>query len=241
MNKVMELDQAIEKVHDGMTIMIGGFAGVGAPLRCIEKIVAKGVKDLTLISVVNANPFAKGKFDLAALFVNGQVKKFITSHNGTCPEAVELVRLGKLEVEFYPMGSWIEKVRAGGAGLGGILTPTGIDTLVEEGKQKLHINGRDYLLELPLRADIAFIKGFRADPLGNVEYRRVAYNSNTTIATAADYVVAEVNEIVNVGDIEPERVGTPSVFVKAVVQGYSFAEHQEKYKELWMSGGILKA
>jgi acetate CoA/acetoacetate CoA-transferase alpha subunit len=241
MNKVVELDQAIEKVHDGMTIMIGGFLGVGAPLKCIEKIVEKGVKNLTLISVVNAHPFAKGKFDLAPLFVNGQVKKFITSHNGTCPEAVELARRGEVEIEFFPMGTWIEKVRAGGAGLGGILTPTGIDTMVEEGKQKLHINGRDYLLELPLRAEIAFIKGYRADRMGNVEYRRVAMNSNTTVATAADYVVAEVNEIVAVGEIEPERVGTPSVFVKAVVQGYSFPEHQEKFKELWISGGILKA
>ena len=241
MNKVVALDQVIDKVHDGMTIMLGGFAGVGAPLKCIEKIVEKGVKNLTLISVVNANPFAKGKFDLAALFVNGQVKKFITSHNGTCPEAVELARRGEIEVEFFPMGTWIEKIRAGGAGLGGFLTPTGIDTLVETGKQKLHINGRDYLLELPLRAEIAFIKGYRADRMGNVEYRRVAMNSNTTLATAADYVVAEVNEIVEIGEIEPERVGTPSVFVKAVVQGYSFEEHQDKYKELWMSGGILKA
>lgn len=241
MNKVVELEQVIEKVQDGMSIMFGGFLGVGAPLRCIEKIVEKGVKNLTVISVVNANPFAKGKFDLAALFTNGQVKKFITSHNGTCPEAVELARLGKLEVEFFPMGTWIEKIRAGGAGLGGVLTPTGVDTLLEQGKQKLNINGRDYLLELPLRADIAFVKGYRADPLGNVEYRGVAYNSNTTIATAADYVVAEVNEIVEVGQIEPERVGTPCVFVKAVVQGYIFEEHQEKFKELWLSGGILKA
>lgn len=241
MNKVVELDQVMDKVHDGMTIMFGGFAGVGAPLRCIEKIVEKGVKDLTVISVVNANPFAKGKFDLAALFVNGQVKKFITSHNGTCPEAVELARLGKIEVEFFPMGTWIEKIRAAGAGLGGVLTPTGVDTLVEEGKQKLTINGRDYLLELPLRAEMAFIKGSRADRMGNVEYRRVAMNSNTTIASAADYVVAEVNEIVDIGAIEPERVGTPCVFVKSVVQGYSFEEQQEKFKNLWASGGILKA
>jgi acetate CoA/acetoacetate CoA-transferase alpha subunit len=242
MNKVVELDQVIgEKVHDGMSIMMGGFCGVGAPLKCIEKIVQKGVKNLTLISVVNANPFAKGKFDLAALFANGQVKKFITSHNGTCPEAVELARRGELEVEFYPMGTWIEKIRAGGAGLGGFLTPTGINTLVEQGKQKMNINGRDYLLELPLRADIAFIKGYRADRMGNVEYRRVSMNSNTTLAAAADYVVAEVNEIVDIGGIEPERVGTPNVFVKAVVQGYGMEEHQEKFKELWMSGGILKA
>jgi len=240
MNKVVGLDDVIKRVHDGMTIAFGGFAGVGAPLRCIEKLVQTGVKDLTVIAVANANPFAGGKFDLAALFVNKQVKKFIASHNGTCPEAVELHRKGELEVEFYPMGTWIEKLRAAGAGLGGVLTPTGIGTLVEQGKQKLTVNGREYLVELPLRADIAFIKGYRGDKMGNIQYRRVAINTNPVIAAAADYTVAEVNEIVEIGEIEPERVGTPSVFVKAVVQGYDMADHQEKYRELWQHGGILK-
>jgi len=240
MNKVVAMDDVIKRVNDGMTVAFGGFAGVGAPLRCIEKLVQTRVKDLTVIAVANCNPFAAGKFDLAALFANRQVKKFITSHNGTCPEAVEQHRKGELEVEFYPMGTWIEKLRAAGTGLGGVLTPTGVGTLVEQGKQKLTISGREYLVELPLRADIAFIKGYRGDKMGNIQYRRVAINTNPMIAAAADYTVAEVNEIVEIGDIEPELVGTPSVFVKAVVQGYDMAEHQEKYQKLWQNGGILK-
>ncbi|EAX48294.1 3-oxoacid CoA-transferase, A subunit [Thermosinus carboxydivorans Nor1] len=237
MNKVMDLDKVMEKVHDGATIMIGGFLGVGAPLKCIEKLVERQVKDLTLIAVVNSYP--GGGFDLAPLFKNKQVKKFITAHTGTCPEALEIYKSGELEVEFYPMGTWIEKIRAGGAGLGGVLTPIGVGTLVEEGKQKLTINGKEYLLELPLRADFAFIKGYRADRLGNVQYRGVSINSNPILAMAADYTVAEVNEIVEVGDIEPERVGTPGIFVKAVVQGYTFAEHQEIFKDLWVRTGRL--
>lgn len=238
MNKVMTLDQVIEKVRDGMTIAIGGFAGVGAPLKCIEKLAQTGVKDLTLIYVVNNHPF--GKFDVAPLFENKQIKKYISSHNGTNPTAQAQARAGELEIEFYPMGTWVEKLRAGGAGLGGVLTPTGVGTLMEEGKQKMTINGREYLLELALRADIAFIKGYRADKIGNIEYRRIAANSNQVIAMAADYTVAEVNEIVEVGEIEPERVGTPSVAVKAVVQGYTMDEHQTVFQELWTRGGILK-
>lgn len=240
MNKILSLDEALKGLHDGMSVMIGGFAGVGVPLKCIEKIVEKGVKNLTLITVVNSNPFANGTFDLAPLFVNKQIKKVIAAHNGTCPEAVEQHRTGELEVEFSPMGTWIERIRAAGAGLGAVVTPTGIGTLVEEGKQKITIDGREYLVELPLRADFAFIKGRRADALGNVEYAGVSRNSNQVIATAADYVVAEVDEIVNVGDIDPERVGTPCVFVNGVVQGYTYAEHQKLLSDLWIKGGAIK-
>jgi len=124
MNKVTTLDQVMEKVHDGMTIMIGGFLGIGSPLKCIDKLVEKGVKDLTVIAIVNAYP--GGGFDLAPLFKNKQVKKFITSHTGTCPEALEVYKSGDLEVEFYPMGTWTEKIRCAGSGMGGVLTPTGI-------------------------------------------------------------------------------------------------------------------
>lgn len=240
MNKILSLDEACVNLKDGMTIMVGGFCGVGTPLKCVEKILETGVKDLTLIAVVNASPCAKGAFDLAPLFVNKRIRKFITSHNGTCPEAVEQHKNNELEVEFFPMGTWIEKIRAAGAGLGGVLTPTGIGTIVENGKEKITINGKDYLIELPLKAEMAFIKGRRADPLGNVEYAGVSRNSNPTIATAADYVVAEVDEIVNIGDIDPERVGTPCVFVNAVVQGYSYSEHQAKVGNLWANGGVLK-
>lgn len=238
MNKVMDLDQVIEKIHNGATILFGGFCGVGSALTCIDKIVNTGVKDLTLISIVTSYP--GGKFDLAPLFSNRQVKKYICAHVGTCPEAIEALKQGKIEIEYFPMGTLIEKVRAAGAGLGGVLTPTGIGTLVEEGKEKTIVDGIEYLLEKPLRADFAFIKGFRADKWGNVEYRYAAINTNPTFAMAADFTVAEVNEIVEVGEISPERVGTPSVFVKAVVQGKTFEEHVKTYRDLWSRTGQLR-
>jgi acetate CoA/acetoacetate CoA-transferase alpha subunit len=240
MNKVITLSQAMEKLRDGMTIAIGGFAGVGGPLKCIRRIADSGVKDLTLICVANCHPFTVAEFDVFPLFANRQIKKFITCHNGTNPLAMEQCRKGELEVEFYPMGTWIEKLRAGGAGLGGVLTPTGVGTLVEQGKQKITIDSKEYLLEVALRAELAFIKGFRGDPMGNIEYRGVATNTNPTIAAAADFTVAEVNEIVAIGDIEPIRVGTPCIFVDAVVQGYTLEEQEAVFQELWTRGGILK-
>ncbi len=240
MNKVTTLDDAMEKVRDGMTIALGGFLGVGVPLKAVEKLVERNIRDITLISVVNAHPLAGGSFDIAPLFKNRQVRKFICSHTGTCPESVQAYRDGDLEVEYFPMGTWIEKLRAGGAGLGGVLTSTGVGTLIEEGKQKMTINGKEYLLEMPLRAEIAFIKGYRGDPYGNVEYRGVSQNSNPVLAMAADYTVAEVDEIVAVGDIPPASVGTPGIFVKALYQGYSFAEHQKLLGDYWARVGQLK-
>ena len=242
MDKTTSLDQIRDHLHNGMTIALGGFAGVGSPLCCIQAIVDSGVKDLTLICIANSNPFGgNGRFDVAPLFSHHQVRKFITGHNGTNPEAMEQSRTGELEVEFFPMGTWIEKVRAGGAGLGGVLTPTGIGTLVEEGKQKIVVQGRTYLLEEALRAEVGFIKGYRADRMGNIEYRRVAANTNPQVAAASDFTFAEVNEIVEIGELEPERVGTPCVFVNAVVQGHSLERQEQLYQELWAGGGILKA
>lgn len=238
MNKVTELEKVIDKVQDGATIMFGGFLGVGAPVKSIEKLVEKGVKGLTIISAVNAYPGQE--FDLALLLKNKQVKKIITAHAGTCKLAVNQYRDGDVEIEYFPMGSLIEKIRAAGSGLGGVLTPTGIGTLMEEGKQKLTINGKEYLLEMPLKADFAFIKGYKGDPYGNIQYRGVALSTNPVMAMAADYTVAEVNEIVGAGDIEPDRVGTPGVFVKAVVQGYSSEEHKKVYRDLWVRSGQIQ-
>lgn len=238
MDKVISLEQAIDRVQNGMTISIGGFLGIGSPLRCIQKLVEKSVKDLTLVAVVNSYP--GGKFDLAPLFQNKQVKKLITAHTGTCPEALEAYKAGDLEIEYFPMGTWIEKIRAAGFGLGGVLTPVGIGTLVENGKTKITVNGKEYLVETPLRADIAFIKGFRGDRYGNIAYRGISLNSNPIIASAANFTVAEVNEVVEPGEIEPDRVGTPGVFVNAVVQGYSLLEHERIYEDLWCKTGRLK-
>ena len=241
MNKVITIDEAINKLHDGMSVALGGFAGVGSPLKCIEKIAQKGVKDLTLICLTNSHPFNPNIADVGPLFFNKQVKKFITSHTGTNPVAMEQCRKGELTIEFFPMGSWVEKLRAAGAGLGGVLTPTGVGTLIENGKQKIMVDGKEYILEVALRADIAFIKGYRADRMGNVQYRGVSLNTNPVVAMAANYTVAEVNEIVEIGEIDPERVGTSGIFVQAVVQGYTMPEHQEIFQNLWMKGGILKA
>jgi acetate CoA/acetoacetate CoA-transferase alpha subunit len=138
------------------------------------------------------------------------------------------------------MGTLIEKIRAGGAGLGAVVTPIGVNTYVEKDKEKLILNGKEYLIELPLRADMAFIKGYRADTLGNIQYRGIAMNSNPAMASAADYTVAEVNEIVSLGDIDPERVGTPCVFVNAVVNGYPMTQHHALYRELWTKSGYLR-
>ena len=238
MNKITDLDKVMEKVHDGATIMFGGFLGVGAPLRAIDKLVEKGVKDLTIISVVSSYPGQD--FDIALLYKNKQVKKLITAHSGTCKIALEQFKNGDIEIEYYPMGNLIEKIRAAGSGLGGVLTPTGVGTLVEEGKEKLTIQGKEYLLELPLKADFAFIKGYKGDRLGNIQYRGVAINTNSIMAMGADYTIAEVNEIVEVGGIPAESVGTPSIFVQSVVQGYSFEEHKQVYTDLWVRSQQIK-
>ncbi|MBU3179763.1 CoA transferase subunit A [Clostridium psychrophilum] len=238
MNKVMDLDEVMEKVHDGATIMFGGFLGVGAPIKTIDKLVEKGVKDLTIISVVNSYPGQD--FDIARLYKNKQVKKLITAHSGTCKLALEQFKNGDIEIEYFPMGSLVEKIRAAGSGLGGVLTPTGIGTLVEKGKQKILVDSKMYLIELPLKADFAFIKGYKGDRLGNIQYRGLAINTNPIMAMGAQYTVAEVNEIVEVGGIEPESVGTPSVFVNAVVKGYTFDEHKKVYTDLWVNSNQLK-
>lgn len=237
-NKTMPLDSIFDtKIHDGMTIMIGGFLGTGVPIVCIEKLVERKVKDLTIISATNS--FPGGDSDLAYLFINKQIKRFITTHTGTCPEALELYKAGDFEMEYFPLGSWIEKVRAGGSGLGGILTPIGLGTAVEEGKQIISVADKNYILELPLRADLAFIKAFRSDLMGNLQYRGTAANSNPVIAMAADYTVAEVNEIVDIGKIEPERVGTPGIFVQAIVQGKSLEKQHQRYNDLWIRNKVF--
>ena len=238
MNKITEIDEVLTKLHDGAIVMLGGFLGIGAPLKCIEKIAESGVQNLTLISDVSSMP--GGDFDMAVLFKNRQVKKIITSHIGTCPELLAEMKAGRLAVELYPMGTWVEKVRAAGAGLGGILTPVGLGTLVEEGKEKITVNGRAYLLELPLAAEFAFIKGYRGDRLGNVEYRGASINCNRVVAAAAEYTVAEVNEIVEVGVIQPDHVGTPGVYVNAVVQGNTLAAHTDLYNERWLATGQVR-
>lgn len=215
MKKCVAIEEAIGHIKDGMTIMVGGFLGVGSPHGVIEALVQKGVKDLTLI--VNDTCYAN--HGVGKLIVNKQIKKVITSHIGTNKETGRQMKEGEIEVVLVPQGTLAEQVRAGGAGLGGILTRTGVGTLVEEGKKKIEIDGKEYLLELPLRADVALIGGSKVDKKGNVYYNKSTKNFNPAMATAADIVIVEAEELVEVGEIDPNDVMTPSIFVDYIVGG----------------------
>lgn len=215
MNKVISIEEAISHIKDGMTIMIGGFLGCGSPHRLIDALVEKGVKDLTLICNDSGFPdIGAGK-----LVVNRQIKKLIASHIGTNRETGNQMNAGELEVVLVPQGTLAEQIRAGGAGIGGFLTPTGVGTVIEEGKQKIEIDGKTYLLELPLRADVALIAGHTVDKFGNIVYYGATRNFNTLMATAADTVIVEAENIVEVGEIDPNQVVTPGIFVDYIVGG----------------------
>lgn len=215
MNKIVSIDQALEHVKDGMTVMIGGFLGVGNPHKLIDALVKKGVKDLTII----ANDTALPEVGIGKLIVNKRVKKVIASHIGTNPETGNQMNTGETEVVLVPQGTLIEQIRAGGAGLGGVLTPTGIGTVVEEGKTKIEIDGKEYLLEKPLKADVALIFGSIVDKKGNIYYKKATRNFNLFSATAAETVIVEAEKIVEVGEIDPNTVMTPGLFVDYIVRG----------------------
>lgn len=208
-NKQITVKKAGEFFRDGMTIMVGGFMGIGTPPRLMTELLESGVKELTII----ANDTAFVDTGLGPLIVNGRVKKVIASHIGTNPETGRRMIAGEMEVQLIPQGTLAEQIRCGGAGLGGFLTPTGVGTVVEEGKQKITLDGRDYLLELPLRADLALIQAQKADPLGNLTYDLSARNFNPLMALAADITLAEPDEIVAVGDIDPDCVATPGAII----------------------------
>lgn len=215
MNKAGTIAAACEHVQDGATVMIGGFLAVGSPENIIDALVAKKVTGLTVI----ANDSGWPDRGIGKLVVARQVKKLIASHVGTNPETGRQMNAGEMEVVLTPQGTLAEQIRAGGAGLGGVLTPTGVGTVVEQGKQKLTIDGREFLIELPLRADVALIKARKADKAGNLVYHRSARNFNPLMALAADFVIAEAEEIVEIGEIDPDEVMTPGILVDMVVQG----------------------
>lgn len=215
MAKILSADEAVEFIKDGMTLMIGGFMTVGTPEMIIDAMVKKGVKDLTIIADDAGFP-DKG---IGKLVSNRQVKKLMASHIGLNPEAGRQMNLGELEVELIPQGTIAERIRCGGAGIGGFLTPTGVGTIVEEGKQKINIKGKDYLLELPLKADVALLGGSVVDKQGNVFYNGSTRNFNPVMATAADLVIVGAENIVEVGEIDPNHVVTPYIFVDYIVGG----------------------
>jgi acetate CoA/acetoacetate CoA-transferase alpha subunit len=215
MEKTINIEKALEKVHDGMTIMVGGFLGVGNPLALVDALVKKGTKNLTLI----ANDTARPELGIGKLVVNKQLKKVIASHIGTNAETGRQMIAGELNVDLVPQGTLAERIRCGGAGLGGFLTPTGVGTIVEDGKQRLVINGKSYLLELPLRADVALLSAHKADKFGNLVFRRATRNFNPIMAFAADVVIVEAKEIVEIGKIDPDEVMVTGVVVDWLVQG----------------------
>jgi acetate CoA/acetoacetate CoA-transferase alpha subunit len=213
MAKTIKLANAVEAVPDGSTIMIGGFMGVGSPVRLIHELVRQGKARLTIIANDTARPgVAIGKLIVARL-----VRKIITSHIGTNPETQRQMLAGEIEVELVPQGTLAERIRAGGHGLGGVLTPTGVGTTVAQGKRTLEIDGRTFLLETPLRAQFALVNARRADHLGNLAYAMTARNFNPLIAMAADTVIAEPQEIVPVGVLAPDDVTTPAVLVDFLI------------------------
>lgn len=223
MTKLAAIETVLDAIHDGSVIMVGGFLGVGTPENLVDAICQKGVRDLTIIANDTAFP-DKG---VGKLVVNKQVAKLIVSHIGTNPETGRQMNGGMTEVELVPQGTLAERVRAGGAGLGGVLTPTGLGTIVEQGKTKLEIDGKEYLVEPALKAQVAIVKAYKADTQGNLVFRYASRNFNPLMATAADYVIAEAEHVVSAGQIDPDVVMLPGLFIDAVV----LAEPQNNDKE----------
>ena len=207
--------EAAGLIRDGMTVMIGGFMANGTPEGLVDALVASGAKNLTVI----CNDGGLPGIGTEKLIKSRQVKKLIASHVGLTPEVGRQYSDGELELELIPQGTLAERIRCGGAGLGGFLTPTGVGTVVAEGKQVLELHGREYLLEEPLHADVALLKGYMVDDVGNIRYRGSTRNFNPMMATAADTVIVEGENIVRAGVIGPEYVETPGLFVDYIVDG----------------------
>lgn len=218
MPKFVSLQEAADLVKDGMTVAIGGFLGCGNPHHVIDALVEKGVKDLTII----ANDSPAAGYGLAKLIDNHQVKRLIASHVGLNPNVATQMNDGSMEVWLIPQGSLAEMIRAGGGGLGGVITPTGLGTLVEESPlvhSKITIDGREYLVMKPVHADVALISGYKVDKAGNVWYKGTSRNYSTVVATDADVVICEADNVVEIGEIEPENVMTQGIFVDYIVDG----------------------
>jgi len=225
MNKVVaSADEAIREVRDGASILMGGFGLCGIPENLIAAVRRKGVKNLTVMS----NNAGVDDFGIGLLLQTRQVKKMIATYVGENKLFEQQVLSGELEAELIPQGTFAERMRAGGAGLGGFFTPTGYGTPVGEGKETREINGKMFVFEKPLRAQFAFIKAWKGDAWGNLVYRKTARNFNPVMATAADYVIAEVEELVKVGELDPHLVHTPGVYVDAIVQGTGYEKRIER-------------
>jgi 3-oxoadipate CoA-transferase, alpha subunit len=209
---VNDADEAVAGLKDGHTVLMGGFGGAGLPRQLIQAVLRTGARDLTVIS----NNAGADSDDLSLWFAAGIVRKMVCSYPRSAVAFTERYRKGEVELELVPQGTLIERIRCGGAGIGGFLSPVGVDTVFEQGKQKLLVDGRPYILELPLRADFALLRGAKADSLGNVVYNKTARNYSPVMATAAGTTVFEVDAVVQPGELDPEAIVTPCIFVNRV-------------------------
>lgn len=200
--KVGTMEQVLEHIKSGQTIMFSDIHGTQGADEIIDAMLKTDVKDITAISISSGNP----KEGIGKLIVDHRIKKVITSHTGLNPEAIKQMVNGELDVEYNPQGTWIERIHAGGAGLGGCLTPTGVGTEVEEGKQKLSLNGKEYIWETPLTADVAIIKAGIADKAGNIKFRNASLVGNIEMALAAKFPIFEVEELVEIGELGPTEI-----------------------------------
>jgi 3-oxoacid CoA-transferase subunit A len=222
--RIASPESAVANLLDGMTILMGGFGLCGIPENLIAAVQRKGTKDLTIVS----NNAGVEDFGIGLLLQNRQVKKMISSYVGENKLFEKLVLSGELQVELNPQGTLAERLRAGGAGIPAFYTPTGYGTMVAEGKETREFDGRSYVLERALRGDFTFIKAWKGDRWGNLIFRKTARNFNPMMATAADYVVAEVEQLVEVGQLDPDQVHTPGIFVNAIFQGANYVKRIEK-------------
>ncbi len=222
--RIASADAAIEKIHDGATILMGGFGLCGIPENLIAAVRHKGTKDLTIVS----NNAGVDDFGIGVLLQQRQVKKMISTYVGENKLFEQLVLSGELQVELNPQGTLSERLRAGGAGIPAFYTPTGYGTMVAEGKETREFDGRQYVMERAIRGNFAFIKAWKGDRWGNLIYRKTARNFNPMMATAADYVIAEVEELVELGRLDPNQVHTPGIFIDAIFQGENYQKRIER-------------
>jgi acetate CoA/acetoacetate CoA-transferase alpha subunit len=214
LTKIVPLEQALEHIKDETCVMYGGFGGVGSPPTVIEGIVQKGVKNLNLIG----NDAGFPDIGIGRLVTQERVKSLITTHIGSNPNAGTQMTEGKLDVAFYPQGILAEKIRAGGMGIAGILVDVGIGTIVEEGKQKVEMNGQTYLVEPALTAEVGIVYAKKADSYGNLIFDKTARNFNPIVAMASEITIAEVEEIVPLGELDPEAIVVPGIYVNYIIQ-----------------------
>jgi 3-oxoacid CoA-transferase subunit A len=222
--RIASADSALADLRDGMTILMGGFGLCGIPENLIDALRRKGTRDLAIVS----NNAGVDDFGIGILLQNRQVKKMISTYVGENKLFEQLVLSGELQVELNPQGTLAERLRAGGAGIPAFYTPTGYGTMVAEGKETRDFEGRPYVLERALRGNFAFIKAWKGDRWGNLVYRKTARNFNPMMATAADHVIAEVEQLVEPGQLPPDQVHTPGIFVDAIFQGANYAKRIER-------------